>query len=53
MFAGGVPSSNIFAAGEIMAGNILRKGYIAGVGMTIGTVMGRLAGQEAGRHAAH
>ena len=33
-----------------MAGNILRKGYIAGVGMTIGTVFGRIAGEEAARH---
>lgn len=46
------PSDNIFAAGEIMAGNILRQGYIAGVGMTIGTVMGRIAGREAANHAA-
>jgi tricarballylate dehydrogenase len=42
---------NIFAAGEIMAGNILGKGYMAGFGMTIGTVFGRIAGQEAARHA--
>lgn len=47
------PASNIYAAGEIMAGNILGKGYIAGVGMTIGTVFGRIAGREAARHAAH
>jgi tricarballylate dehydrogenase len=46
------PSDNVFAAGEIMAGNILRQGYIAGVGMTIGTVMGRIAGREAAAHAA-
>lgn len=52
VFGTGTPSGNIYAAGEIMAGNILRKGYIAGVGMTIGTVMGRIAGQEAARHAA-
>lgn len=48
----GQPAHNIYAAGEIMAGNILRQGYIAGVGMTIGTVIGRLAGAEAARHAA-
>ena len=48
---GGEPARNIYAAGEIMAGNILRKGYIAGVGMTIGTVFGRIAGEEAARHA--
>jgi tricarballylate dehydrogenase len=41
------PAANVFAAGEIMAGNILGKGYVAGVGMTIGTVFGRIAGQEA------
>ena len=45
------PAPNLFAAGEIMAGNILGQGYIAGFGMTIGTVFGRLAGQEAARHA--
>jgi tricarballylate dehydrogenase len=49
----GEPAENIYAAGEIMAGNILSKGYIAGVGMTIGTVIGRIAGGEAARHAAH
>jgi tricarballylate dehydrogenase len=47
----GAPASNVFAAGEIMAGNVLRRGYIAGVGMTIGTVFGRIAGAEAARHA--
>lgn len=40
---------NLFAAGEIMAGNILRTGYLAGFGMTIGTVFGRIAGAEAAR----
>ena len=44
---GDAASDNVFAAGEIMAGNILREGYIAGIGMTIGTVMGRIAGREA------
>ena len=43
----GAPASNIFAAGEIMSGNILGKGYMAGFGMTIGTVFGRVAGKEA------
>ena len=42
---------NMFAAGEIMAGNILGKGYMGGFGMTIGTVFGRIAGKEAARHA--
>jgi tricarballylate dehydrogenase len=45
------PATNIFAAGEIMAGNILGQGYMAGLGMTIGTVFGRNAGREAARHA--
>lgn len=37
---------NIWAAGEIMAGSILGQGYLAGFGMTIGTVFGRIAGKE-------
>jgi tricarballylate dehydrogenase len=41
---GGKPSANLFAAGEVMAGNVLGKGYTAGVGMTIGTAFGRIAG---------
>ena len=44
---GGEASPNLFAAGEIMAGNILGKGYTAGVGMTIGTAFGRIAGASA------
>ena len=52
VMAGGVPAPNVYAAGEIMAGNILRQGYIAGIGMTIGTVFGRIAGEGAVRHAA-
>jgi tricarballylate dehydrogenase len=47
----GRAAPNVFAAGEIMAGNILGKGYVAGVGMAIGTVFGRIAGTEAARHA--
>jgi tricarballylate dehydrogenase len=42
---------NVFAAGEIMAGNILGQGYLAGLGMSIGTVFGRIAGEQAARHA--
>jgi tricarballylate dehydrogenase len=49
--ANGAPFANVYAAGEIMAGNVLRKGYIAGIGMTIGTVFGRIAGESAARHA--
>jgi tricarballylate dehydrogenase len=44
---GGKPASNIFAAGEIMSGNILPKGYIGGFGLVIGNVFGRTAGSEA------
>ena len=44
---GGQPSPNLFAAGEMMAGNVLGKGYTAGVGMTIGTAFGRIAGTSA------
>ncbi|MFB1637789.1 hypothetical protein ABZN43_02790 [Campylobacter jejuni] len=36
---------NIFAAGEIMAGDI--QGYIAGFGMSVGSVFGHLAGENA------
>ena len=46
----GRPSPNMFAAGEIMAGNVLGRGYAAGIGMTIGSVFGRIAGREAARH---
>lgn len=41
------PSRNLFAAGEVMAGNVLGKGYTAGVGMSIGTAFGRIAGKQA------
>jgi len=44
---GGQPSDNLFAAGEVMAGNILGQGYTAGVGMSIGTAFGRIAGAQA------
>jgi tricarballylate dehydrogenase len=43
----GKASPNLFAAGEIMAGNVLGKGYTAGVGMAIGTAFGRIAGTRA------
>ena len=45
----GGPAANMFAAGEIMAGNVLGKGYAAGIGMTIGSVFGRIAGREAAK----
>ena len=45
----GRPFENVFAAGEIMSGNILTKGYLGGFGLTIGSVFGRLAGGEAAK----
>jgi len=50
MMQDGKPSGNLFASGEIMAGNILGQGYLAGFGMTIGTVFGRLAGEGAAKY---
>jgi tricarballylate dehydrogenase len=47
----GKPAMNLWASGEIMAGNILGRGYLAGFGMTIGTVFGRIAGAQAAKHA--
>src|SRR5205823_1084058 len=47
--ANGAIVDNLFAAGEIMSGNILWSGYLGGFGLTIGTVFGRIAGTEAGR----
>ena len=41
------PIQNLWAAGETMAGSVLGQGYLAGFGMTIGTVFGRIAGREA------
>jgi tricarballylate dehydrogenase len=51
LMSDGTPSANMFAAGEIMAGNVLGKGYAAGIGMTIGSVFGRIAGREAAANA--
>jgi tricarballylate dehydrogenase len=51
LMADGKPAANMFAAGEIMAGNVLGKGYAAGIGMTIGSVFGRIAGREAAQNA--
>ena len=47
VFFDGKVSPNMFAAGEINAGNVLGKGYTAGVGMSIGTAFGRIAGTQA------
>jgi tricarballylate dehydrogenase len=47
----GKPVANLFACGEIMAGSILGKGYLAGFGMAISAVFGRVAGREAAKRA--
>lgn len=52
VFFGDCASPNLFVAGEMMAGNVLGKGYTAGVGMSIGTAFGRIAGVQAAQ-AAH
>ena len=44
-------SPNLFVAGEMMAGNVLGQGYTAGVGMSIGTAFGRIAGTQAAQAA--
>ncbi|WP_305764471.1 FAD-dependent tricarballylate dehydrogenase TcuA [Breoghania sp. L-A4] len=49
--AAGGGAENMFAAGEIMAGNVLGRGYAAGIGMTIGSVFGRIAGERAAQNA--
>lgn len=43
--------ANVFAAGEIMSGNVLSSGYLAGFGLTIGSVWGRIAGRSAAKEA--
>ncbi|HUY56366.1 MAG TPA: FAD-dependent tricarballylate dehydrogenase TcuA [Candidatus Micrarchaeaceae archaeon] len=43
----GRPWNNVFAAGETMMGNVLGRGYLAGIGLTIGSVFGRIAGRAA------
>jgi len=47
----GRPARNVFAAGMIMAANVLGEGYLAGLGVALSTVFGRLAGEEAARRA--
>nr|WP_204115189.1 hypothetical protein [Shimia biformata] len=41
------PIINLWTAGEPMPRSILGQGYLAGFGMTTGTIFGRIAGQEA------
>jgi tricarballylate dehydrogenase len=47
----GRPVSNVFAAGMIMAANVLGEGYLAGLGVALCTVFGRFAGEQAARQA--
>jgi tricarballylate dehydrogenase len=47
--ADGRPARNVFAAGMIMAANVLGDGYLAGLGVALSCVFGRLAGEEAAR----
>jgi tricarballylate dehydrogenase len=49
LLGNGHPTENLFAAGILMAPNVLGTGYLAGVAMTNGTVFGRIAGTEAAR----
>jgi len=44
---GGRIMENLFAVGEMVSGNVLKRGYLAGFGLTQGAVMGRIAGEVA------
>jgi len=46
----GVPFKNVYAAGEIMSGNILTRGYVGGIGLAIGAIFGEIAGRDAMTH---
>jgi tricarballylate dehydrogenase len=41
----------VFAAGMVMAANVLGDGYLAGLGVSLSAVFGRLAGEQAAREA--
>ncbi|WP_162136942.1 FAD-dependent tricarballylate dehydrogenase TcuA [Magnetospirillum molischianum] len=47
----GLPLGCLYAAGMIMAPNVIGTGYLAGAALTIGAVFGRIAGEEAANHA--
>jgi len=47
----GQPLGCLYAAGMIMAPNVIGTGYLAGAALTIGVVFGRIAGEEAADHA--
>jgi tricarballylate dehydrogenase len=42
---------NVFAAGMVMAANVLGDGYLAGLGVALSTVFGQLAGEQAAQQA--
>lgn len=46
----GSSAPDLFAAGMLLLPNILPRGYVSGLGLTISAVFGRLAGEEAARH---
>jgi tricarballylate dehydrogenase len=48
--ADGRTVETLFAAGMIMAANVLRRGYLAGFGITLSAVSGRRAGEAAACH---
>jgi len=52
MMNDGHPMQNVFAAGMVMAANVLGDGYLAGLGVSLSAVFGRLAGEAAARSAA-
>lgn len=51
MKSDGIPIRNAFAAGMVMAANVLGDGYLAGLGVSLSAVFGRLAGEEAAKQA--
>jgi tricarballylate dehydrogenase len=48
--ANGGALPGLYAAGMIIAANILPRGYLAGLGITLSAVSGRRAGEAAARH---
>lgn len=44
------PVENLFAAGMIMAANLIGTGYLSGLALTIGLVFGYLAGERAAQY---
>jgi tricarballylate dehydrogenase len=49
MRSDGKPMQHVFAAGMVMAANVLGDGYLAGLGVSLSAVFGRLAGEEAAK----